>query len=1030
MIIQMKAILPLILILSPTFINPVFSAAAFDPTDQPLGSIGPIELSSSDISTEPNAYRIWYENGTWQGDLVEYDIATTGQMSTTIDLSTGTPSQGGSVPATDNWSANVKFAELAAASSSYWDTGREIITSNAGTQVAFRWNNLSATQKAALDPGNTSGSSVLLDFIRGDQSREFGQTNALFRKRFSLLGDIIHSNPEYVKRPQGQLLSESYATFINNKKNRSPRVYVGANDGMLHAFDATTGQEAWAYIPSNVIANLKQFSIKPFVHHYYVDGQMAIQDALIGSAWHTVLVSSLGSGGKGIFALDVTHPDLSDENSNSGTNDKLLWEITNDTDLGYIFGNPVIAKLGDNQSWAVFGNGVMSNSGKAVLYLVNIATGAIRKHVADSGTGNGLSAPALVDANKDGKVDFAYAGDINGDMYRFDLSATTIVNSTYQYKVYDGVETQPITTAPDISSHPVSGYLVLFATGRLYSLADVSNSDAQAIIGVRDTGYPPASPSVLTQTLSNDIDYTTGGADEKARAITPEQFINSNAIWKVALPAGERSLTAVQVRGGRVKAVVSKPENLVNWLFEVDYRDGGNAATVVFDLNKDGLLNATDRVDANKDGDLLDNEDIPVARRSGDGHMSALTIARLYHGMDTGYINFLQPPVVPAPTPATSCTGLCEGGLAGGHFDFDTDESHMGGMAHEHEYDDTVNATYADYFDVPNNVSNTPINNAVSNTEEFIILVANADLSPGAVLTIKDQHYHIVDYQKMIHKKLAAWDGSGPLTDDNGKPLIHNVNSVRADGGTIRYTFNSRALFDGGLVPSKPPCVKSKNMLTPFGRYRGGSLLLQLVKKSWLIAQINASPGSKAIDHLHIQNITQGFFPSPAGIDLFDDSNSNGIYDAGSDNVYPGAHLPANSSATAGFLYESSLYWHYGKRCLDHPDYDAAVAAAREDITEHALDDLGLNNFAELESAINALLALGCTSSEGTGCSEYNELMTLYELMTNGSDSGDSTPDKGEAEPYIMGGTAEDTGPTAGPNFKTGRRAWIDLRPQ
>jgi len=147
----------------------VYAAAPFSPDNQPLAHIGPIELSNEDLANGAKAYRGWYENGGWQGDLIEYDVSSAGRLTTSIDLSGITPAEGDT---TGNWSALVQFAANEAATADYWDKGRNIITSNAGSQVAFRWPNLTPAQQLLIDAsavkkGQTT--SDTLDFLRGER---------------------------------------------------------------------------------------------------------------------------------------------------------------------------------------------------------------------------------------------------------------------------------------------------------------------------------------------------------------------------------------------------------------------------------------------------------------------------------------------------------------------------------------------------------------------------------------------------------------------------------------------------------------------------------------------------------------------------------------------------------------------------------------------------------------------------------------------------------------------------------------------
>jgi len=302
------------------------AAAPIDPEGQPLGYIGPMELSNTDLTNGAKGYRGWFENGGWQGDLIEYDVSSGGALSTSIDLSQPSPQQS---PGGSNWSAHVRFADTAN-TTSHWSNGRKIFFSNnyGSNQKAFRWQNLDIYQKQVLDnvadKNSTDEASKVVDYLRGDRSNE-GAGKSM-RTRYTVLGDIVHSNPEYVGAPEGTFTDSDYVTFKNANRNRTPHVYVGANDGMLHAFNASNGQEEWAYVPSMLIPKMKRLSGVPYSHSYYVDGGITVQDAHVNGAWKTVLVGSLGAGGRGLFALNVTDPRQDSESANGGRNDKIMWE--------------------------------------------------------------------------------------------------------------------------------------------------------------------------------------------------------------------------------------------------------------------------------------------------------------------------------------------------------------------------------------------------------------------------------------------------------------------------------------------------------------------------------------------------------------------------------------------------------------------------------------------------------------------------------------------------------------------------------
>jgi hypothetical protein len=1021
----------------------LYAAAPFSPADQPLGYIGPIELSNSDISNGAKAYRGWFENGAWQGDLIEYDVSSSGVLSSSIDLSGASPAQG--TPAT-NWSAHVQFAanELTAG---YWNTGREIITYSGSSQVAFRWQDLSADQQEAVDSvayANSDTSSDVVNFLRGDRSLEYPIGN--LRLRFSVLGDIIHSNPEYVGAPRGDNLDSSYVSFKNANASRSPRVYVGANDGMLHAFDAQTGDEAWAYIPSMVMDNLSKLAGRTHLHNYYVDGGLSVKDAFFSSTWHSVLIGSLGGGGKGLFALDVTDPDLSSENFSSGPDKKVLWELAegSDDDLGYIFGTSTVTKLNDGKWYAISGNGVSSVNGIAMLYLVDLATGTVTKISTGSGSAgapNGLSAPALVDTDNDGMADIAFAGDIDGDMWKFDLTGATPASWNLAYKLHDGSGTQSITMAPDIATHPQSGHLVLFGTGRLYTAADIIDSSVQALYGIWDTGSVPGVTTRLAQILSSDTAYTSGAYSETVRTFTTSAALDWSVYdgWQVDLPAGERLITAPQLRAGRIKATITNPDGSSNWLLEVKFDDGGAADNTIFDLDRSGQLDTLDRVDNNTDGDLYDAEDIPMGWQRKTGSMSQVTIARVSQGFDTLFLNFLNPPLVPP-----ACVGDCDGGISGGHIDVDTDsaaiDDGLGGKTdgHVHEYDDKFDITYVDYFDMEGdgklyNVTDVGI---VLGTE-FIVLIANADLSPGGDLTIDDKTYNVVKYQRMIHKKLAAWDGVGPLVDDEGVSLIHKIANLQGSTIGLRSTFDSVAITGGGLHPTNTGCVNGDSSIT-HGRWRNGALIFHLVKRSHFIA------GTPPLDRLTVQNPSDLKSPivlsDGTQVELTEDLNGNSVIDTGAPDYEVYGGLTASSNAE--FLYESTLFWHYpGGSCYGEPGWllDVALATLSVELAQEALEAAGFADIDALAAELALLEDCKKIKEKDGGCKDrYKELSELYKVVlaifNHVDNGGDGSPPDGLGDisglPTIIDSDMDELPPTSGPNFESGRRTWIDILPQ
>jgi hypothetical protein len=235
-----------------------------------------------------------------------------------------------------------------------------------------------------------------------------------------------------------------------------------------------------------------------------------------------------------------------------------------------------------------------------------------------------------------------------------------------------------------------------------------------------------------------------------------------------------------------------------------------------------------------------------MAWKRPDGNMSQVTIASLGDGVDTLFLNFLNPPLVEAAEP---CVGVCEGGLKAGHMDVDSDGDYAGKTdKHKHEYDIEHNRTYVDYFDMdPKNESKprAVTHHITDVNQEFIVLIANADWSTGAELQIGNVTYNVAEYQSMLHQALAAWDpedDDDELEDPAGNPLIHTLTSLTKDGGTLRNTFKATALIYGGLIPAKTNCVKDEVYKEKDGvlvnlvndRWRNNALVMQLVDADYV----------------------------------------------------------------------------------------------------------------------------------------------------------------------------------------------------
>jgi len=838
--------------LSLLIVTQSYAAAVLEPTSEPVSVLAPYALSDTnvgDVNKPAKAYRPWFENGTWQGDLIEYSVSSGGILSTTIDSSVQPPTNSGS-----NWSARLQFdAAVAAAPTTYWSSVRKIIFHDGTGQKAFLHGNLTAPQKTQL-------SSDHLDYVRGDQSKETNKTNGTLRERYNLLGDIIHSDPVYVAAPDSSFSSlPGYSDFKTTYANRAARVYVGANDGMLHAFDASNGNEAWAYVPSMLIDKLSKLKDIPFKHNYYVDGQLSEGDMDFDNAadtysWRSLLVGGLGSGAKGFFILDITNPTIIDPVTSTGTDIKIFKEFDgSDADIGYIHGKAQIARLDDahTNDWAVItGNGYGSTSGEAKLILVD-KDGVMTKIATDSSTNNGLSAPTLLDVNNDFDVDYAYAGDLQGNLWKFDLTKATITAT----KLFAAGANNPITSAPDIRRHPSSGHIIYFGTGSLLSAADAKDTALQRVYGIWD-GAPAGNTTLLTQTLSTETHtYTDNGGtpddltDDKVVSTTVRT--NTNTVmdwatykgWQVDLNiSGERLVTKPTVRADRLQFVTHNPLTGTHgdaWLMQLNVLNGGTGSGVFLDLNLDGYLNDSDKA----------NSKIPVGINLGNGSFSGPTIARVTNSRDTLFINGLYLPL------STPCTDDCDDGFQLGHVDVDTDSPNGGSRAtndvdaycyengdraagipvdanglalaspytgayirsstgpgdglggatdgHSHEYDKEHGQVYIDYINLEPLCKQASADSGktlgeklnritevgIGNTKKFFIVISNADLSPGSDMQIGAKKWNVVVYQKMIQQKLDDWNSSATGKGNKDKAKFAQF-MVDNEGASLLFTID------------------------------------------------------------------------------------------------------------------------------------------------------------------------------------------------------------------------------------------------
>lgn len=552
-------------------------------------SAAALAANSTSIQTGSLVYQARFDSRDWSGDLIAYPVQSDGSVGSAV------------------WQSK----DLMPAPGL-----RTIFTISGGSGTAFtNCATLSTAQKTALDTnsaGTNDGQCTnRLNWLRGTS------VTGMRTRTSTILGDIINSDPVYTHAEDlgyGSATfpgASSYDTYVTAKGSRTPMVYVGGNDGMLHGFrgdiGATdSGVEKFAFIPNAVYANLSKLTDSSYVHQYYVDGGPTIGDAYTGSAWKTYLVSGLGAGGKSVFALDVSNP-------GSPSTSMVKWEFT-DVDMGYSFSKPQIGRLPDGSWVAIFGNGYNSTSGNAYLYIVNIDTGAlIQKIAAGSVANNGLSTVVLQDANGDKVIDAAYAGDLQGNLWKFDLSATTtatwvVANSgqaLFQAR-NDSGQVQPITAQPVVGGNPAGGAMVYVGTGIYLGTADILDATEQSFYGIWDNGSPilTTDRSELQEQsiLAKTNEFNTDVRETTTTVVTYPGKRGWYMDFDHPSPLGERVVTQALLRYGRVIFLTLTPSTEAcepggtSWLMELDALTGAAMPDSNFDFNNDNLFDSADKL--------------------------------------------------------------------------------------------------------------------------------------------------------------------------------------------------------------------------------------------------------------------------------------------------------------------------------------------------------------------------------------------------------------------------------------------------
>ena len=443
--------------------------------------------SSPNITPTDNAiFSSTYTTVEWAGEVVKQTIDTqTGSVSSTIqwsaqallDAKTSDTADTRSIFMFDGSVSTTKlksfvYTGMTPAEKAFFDN-KCVPTSNLSQCIT-----LTAPQLTTANNGQN-----MVNYLRGQTLLK----GDVYRDRPHVLGDTVNATPAFMRDPRfafGDAVTPSYGSFKTTNTGRQATLFIAANDGMLHAFNGDTGQEMWGYVPKMLMPNLYKLSDANYAskHQYFADGSPELMDVYFGSAWHTILVAGLNSGGRGYYALDVTDP----------VNPKGLWEFcsdstlcaVSDTDLGLTYGNAVITKRPSDGKWIVLitsgYNNVSPGTGKGFLFVLDAATGTVLSKI-DTATGTSTAPAGLAkisvwadNANIDNTGLYAYGGDLLGNVWRFDLSASPIAVLNLGTLQDTGGRPQSVTTRPELAA--IQGGRVLFiGTGRYLGTNDLQD---------------------------------------------------------------------------------------------------------------------------------------------------------------------------------------------------------------------------------------------------------------------------------------------------------------------------------------------------------------------------------------------------------------------------------------------------------------------------------------------------------------------------------------------------------------------------
>jgi len=605
----------------------------------PVGVPAPVSFSSRSLGSDTLVFLGEFDFDDWSGDLKAYALEDDGSLADT-----------------ETWSAAEILEDTVLPDDPTFESTSHNDTSGSSTGEKFDWGELNGFPEIAddLNAGDDQGQERL-DYLRGDHSDEIAKGGTFRDRHNSRLGDIFRSRPVYVGVPNlawpdtgsyfGDKVTTRYSDFKKEQQCRTPMVYVGANDGALHGFRAETGKEVLRYFPGSLYnaedkAGYHFLTDPDYDHLPYVDGTPVVSDAYIKTtssgdpSWRTILVGTLGGGGTGLFALDVTDSTGCSPAWSSTKND-VLWEFTQDNfeHLGYSYSRPTVALLNNGRWAAITGNGdvpddVDLDGYLLILYLEGgMNDWSNSESVEDyivipTDESGGLSSPTVIDTDGDGVADRAYAGDSEGNLWVFDLSNPNPVEWENEATLlFENDRPQPITVKPTVVRHPTvandnsnaPNVMVLFGTGRLNTEEDKEDTAVQTFYGIWDNPSkridPDTDPDTLIPlTLDNLVAQEFVFENEDTRITDPSlevDYEGGKFGWYIDLPedTGERVVSDAVARGDMIFFNTVIPTDNpceyggTGWEMSVRIENGGSPMTPVVDQDGSGHFTNQDTIE-------------------------------------------------------------------------------------------------------------------------------------------------------------------------------------------------------------------------------------------------------------------------------------------------------------------------------------------------------------------------------------------------------------------------------------------------